>query len=139
MLDKAVALKPRDAGIYLAAAQFYWRRRRDASACMALHKQASETPRLLWDTSATVRHLCSCETLRLLWDASVPVGHFGYCETLRLLLAQATCVTAPLRRAGLRRSEAGLGPVCDAVLLHGAAQAGDASSPVTSDDRVFLE
>ena len=60
-MDKAVALKPRDAGIYLAAAQFYWRRRRDASACMALHKQASETPRLLWDTSVTVRHFGYCK------------------------------------------------------------------------------
>ena len=40
MFDKAVSLKPRDAGIFLAAAQFYWRRRRDASSCMALHKQA---------------------------------------------------------------------------------------------------
>ena len=54
MFDKAVALKPRDAGIYLAAAQFYWRRRRDASACMALHKQASETPRLLCATDSHV-------------------------------------------------------------------------------------
>jgi hypothetical protein len=38
--DRAVGAKPKDPQIYLSAAQFYLRRKRDFAKCMDLHKQA---------------------------------------------------------------------------------------------------
>ena len=38
--DRAVAAKPKDPQIYLTAAQFYLRRKKDVSKCMDLHKLA---------------------------------------------------------------------------------------------------
>ena len=55
MFDKAVSLKPRDAGIYLAAAQFYWRRRRDAMSGVDLDREAADLIRLQQAYEASAR------------------------------------------------------------------------------------